>query len=82
MCCFKFRLWNCLSYPQDSETAGGNTNVYFRQPKSVAKSCKADIPCTARNGSVFRYDGIIRDNIKTADVRDHVCRFCFYNVAL
>ena len=22
MCRFKFRLWNCLSYPQDSETAG------------------------------------------------------------
>ena len=22
MCCFKFRLWNCLSYSQNSETAG------------------------------------------------------------
>ena len=24
MCRLKLRLWNCLSYPQDSKTAGGN----------------------------------------------------------
>ena len=27
MCRFKFRLWNCLSYSQNSETAGLNKAI-------------------------------------------------------
>lgn len=66
MCRFKYRLWHCLSYPQDSETAGlndtasfagtflsgRNADVYFRQAKVKMVSCKADIPCTATIGFV------------------------------
>lgn len=66
MCRFKFHLWHCLIYPQDSETAGlndtasfagsflsgRNADVYFRQAKVKMVLCKADIPCTATSGFV------------------------------
>ena len=34
----KFRLWNCLSYSQNSETAGGN--VPFQIPPVAESHCK------------------------------------------
>ena len=62
MCRFKFRLWNCPSYPQDSKTAGGNVPLQIRRSDGLIP---AQPPLTA-----VKYVGLLQKNKAVAVFRN------------